>query len=367
MLQDFDKALKAKPKAKAKAKAKARGAPKAKTVPPVKSQHLFLDHAKKKEFDKVMKLVKENPGYVNVQPAGRWTALHQAAEAGDKKVVKFLLEQKADVTLQTNDGQRPIDIAKASVKDLLKLPVKRKAAAIDTSKGPRLHLFEPMSAIELAETQGGWMAGDEEVFCEEGVQHLDMKTAPAEAKALAQELHKAVKGAVLPAGESDVEAMVVVISNAGDCTASEAILQALAVLEEADGEDLHAQAAAEEVDFNDKEEFCKDHPDEDEEEEEEDEHSEKIKRIKKLKAFQLLEMKKMHASALRDSIADSVGDVPSSSAQHWKKKKRHPVQLLEPAPLLEHLQACAVMKFEVFDFIQNQDKPGEIQLFPDLK
>ena len=113
--------------------------------------------------------------------------------------------QKADVTLQTNDGQKPIDVAKASVKDLLKapragpcasrllpegtsisdtqvqVPGKRKAAALDKStdsdcrwapgferselpgisatktakktlrpNDPRLHLFEPMSATELA-------------------------------------------------------------------------------------------------------------------------------------------------------------------------------------------------------------------------
>ncbi|CAE7836719.1 ligA [Symbiodinium sp. CCMP2592] len=289
--KDFSKALlKAKPKAKAKAKAKGRS-PKAKAVPAVKSQHLFLDHAKNKEFDKVMKLVKENAGYVNAQPAGRWTALHQAAEAGDKKVVKFLLEHKADVALQTNDGQKPIDVAKASVKDLLKVPGKRKAAAAGLDKSTdsdcRLHLFEPMSATELAEKQGGWFAGDNEAFCEEGVQHLHMKTAPAEAKSIAQDLQKAVKGAYMPAGESDCAPMVIVISNAGEFTASDAILKALAVLEDVDGEMLHTKVMFADCDFGEMDNFCNTYGDEDEEEEEEDEHTKKLKKATKIMAKSL--------------------------------------------------------------------------------
>ncbi|CAE7677734.1 ligA [Symbiodinium sp. CCMP2456] len=286
--KDFSKALKAKPKAKAKAKAKGRS-PKAAAVPAVKSQHLFLDHAKNKEFDKVMKLVKENAGYVNVQPAGRWTALHQAAEAGDKKVVKFLLDHKADVTLQTNDGQTPVDVAKASVKDLLKVPGKRKAAAagLEKSTDCRLHLFEPMSATELAEKQGGWFAGDDDSsFCEEGVQHLHMKTAPAEAKSIAQDLQKAVKGAYMAAGESDCAPMVIVISNAGEFTASDAILKALAVLEDVDGEMLHTKVTFAHCDFGEMEIFCNNDGDEDEEEEE-DEHTKKLKKATKIMAKSL--------------------------------------------------------------------------------
>jgi len=85
-----------------------------------------------------MDLVKGNIGYVNVQPAGRWSALHQAAEAGHADAVKFLVNSGANLAAKTKDGKTPWDVAKASVKDLLKSSSKRTAP---DSGSPVLHLM----------------------------------------------------------------------------------------------------------------------------------------------------------------------------------------------------------------------------------
>jgi len=94
---------------------------------PEKEQHAFLDLAKTRQFKKVIAAITENPALVNVQAAGRWSALHQAAEHGDQEVVKFLLSRGASLEAKTRDGKTPEDVAKANVKHLLKPPPKRKA------------------------------------------------------------------------------------------------------------------------------------------------------------------------------------------------------------------------------------------------
>jgi len=122
-------------KAAAKAEAKAKASPKkaaakaAATLAdddiPDAEQHAFLDAAKDNKWDEVKRLVNAKPGIVSVQPCQRWSALHQAAAAGDSDVVKFLLDKNADVAGKTKDGQTPLDVAAdASIKSLLK---KRKA------------------------------------------------------------------------------------------------------------------------------------------------------------------------------------------------------------------------------------------------
>ncbi|CAE7386871.1 SGSM3, partial [Symbiodinium pilosum] len=131
-----------------------------------------------------------------------------------------------------------------------------------------------MSATELAEDVGGWCAIEED-FCEQGVQHLDMKKAPADAKALAQELQKVVKGTYMPAGESDCEPKVIVIANAEDCEPADACLKALAILEDADGEKLWEKVDCKDEDFSEKTLFysvCEDEEDVDEEDEYADKH-----------------------------------------------------------------------------------------------
>merc|ERR1712228_707817 len=101
-----DKAKATKDKAKLKivaAKAKAK-ADKEKSRTTKAQEHTFLDHAKSFDFKTCREMLEESPGLVNVQPAGRWSALHQAAEAGKPTAVKMLLSKGADLNLKTKDG-----------------------------------------------------------------------------------------------------------------------------------------------------------------------------------------------------------------------------------------------------------------------
>jgi hypothetical protein len=64
-------------------------------------------------------LIEAKPGLVNVQPAQRWSALHQAAAAGDKAMVKWLLAKGADRKCVNRDGETPLAVADSSCKVLL--------------------------------------------------------------------------------------------------------------------------------------------------------------------------------------------------------------------------------------------------------
>ena len=64
-------------------------------------------------------MVEAEPAYVNVQPAQRWTALHQAAGVGDKETVQLLLAKGADKAAKNRDGQTPLQVADGSVRTLL--------------------------------------------------------------------------------------------------------------------------------------------------------------------------------------------------------------------------------------------------------
>ena len=79
--------------------------------PSIADQHLFLDFARGYNFAKVRELVEENIAYVNVQPSGRWTALHQACSSGDSNTVEFLLRKGADIKLTSRDGETPRAVA----------------------------------------------------------------------------------------------------------------------------------------------------------------------------------------------------------------------------------------------------------------
>jgi ankyrin repeat protein len=63
---------------------------------PLKTQHLFIDHAKYEGWDKVMAMVELNPNIINVQPSGRASALYQAVYANNLEMVKYLLNAGAD-------------------------------------------------------------------------------------------------------------------------------------------------------------------------------------------------------------------------------------------------------------------------------
>merc|ERR1740123_1734860 len=79
--------------------------------PTIQEQHDFLDAAKRDDVALVRQLVIANPSFVNCQPAGRWSALHHAAEAGDATAVRFLLEHGASPGAVNQEGQTPQDVA----------------------------------------------------------------------------------------------------------------------------------------------------------------------------------------------------------------------------------------------------------------
>jgi len=90
---------------------------------PIEQQHAFLDAGKRRDWASVRRMVTASPAIINVQPLGRWTVLHQAAEKGDPRVVTWLLERRADSTLTTTDGRTPLKVASSeAVRALLQRP-----------------------------------------------------------------------------------------------------------------------------------------------------------------------------------------------------------------------------------------------------
>merc|ERR1712054_43973 len=73
--------------------------------PPKDLQHKFLDAAKISDIKTVREMLEETPALINVQPAGRWSALHQAAHAGKPTAVKMLLSKGANIGLLTKDKE----------------------------------------------------------------------------------------------------------------------------------------------------------------------------------------------------------------------------------------------------------------------
>ena len=84
------------------------------------AQHAFLDAAKRQDWAVVFTLLESTPALVDCQPAARWSALHQAAAAGDVSTVHALLFQHgAALDVRTRDGLLPADVAHADCKGLL--------------------------------------------------------------------------------------------------------------------------------------------------------------------------------------------------------------------------------------------------------
>lgn len=88
-------------------------------APTLQEQHHFLDAAKCFHFERVRALVLAKPLLVSCQPAGRWSALHQAAARGDVETVRFLLDHGASTTARTRDGLTPLEVAQPDVLDVL--------------------------------------------------------------------------------------------------------------------------------------------------------------------------------------------------------------------------------------------------------
>jgi len=77
-------------------------------------EHLYLDYAKMYRWDELKALLDETPDLLNVQPAGRWSALHQAAEEGNRIMVEDLLARRADINAVTRDGRTPLEVARGA-------------------------------------------------------------------------------------------------------------------------------------------------------------------------------------------------------------------------------------------------------------
>eukprot|EP00928_Gymnodinium_smaydae_P039238 TRINITY_DN26843_c0_g2_i1.p1 TRINITY_DN26843_c0_g2~~TRINITY_DN26843_c0_g2_i1.p1 ORF type:complete len:541 (+),score=79.38 TRINITY_DN26843_c0_g2_i1:58-1680(+) len=162
-------AAKASPKAKAKAdpapppaakaspKAKAKASPEIACTASEAEQHEFLDLARDYSWDALKRKLNANPTLVGVQPAQRWSALHQAAASGDADIVRFLLEKEAPVDAKNKDGQTPLDVATdESIKTLLRARgTKRKAEAEPEPKA---------KAKAKAKAKGKALAGKKIVF-----------------------------------------------------------------------------------------------------------------------------------------------------------------------------------------------------------
>eukprot|EP00929_Paragymnodinium_shiwhaense_P016786 TRINITY_DN12541_c0_g1_i1.p1 TRINITY_DN12541_c0_g1~~TRINITY_DN12541_c0_g1_i1.p1 ORF type:complete len:471 (-),score=161.13 TRINITY_DN12541_c0_g1_i1:229-1566(-) len=212
----------AEPKGRAaKAAPKARGVPargaKADKMPSVKDQHLFLDAAKAYNWDKVKELLEENPLYINVQPAGRWSALHQAAEEGTVVMVVHLLEKGARKELKNKAGKSPLQVAKkAAVKAVLNPPKKKGSKRGAPTGGGGSKRMKTGAGLQLycdEERPLDFVGCDD--LQEEGVSAKKLTDAPADVKAVATAIQKALNGATLRAGESDCEGLVIVVANAG--------------------------------------------------------------------------------------------------------------------------------------------------------
>lgn len=76
--------------------------------------HEIIEAAKWQKWDDMFKLMKANPGCVNLRPEVRkFGAIHQVAFAGDASILKKMVEEyKADACLLTRDFETPLEVAK---------------------------------------------------------------------------------------------------------------------------------------------------------------------------------------------------------------------------------------------------------------
>lgn len=96
-------------------------------------EHEFLDCAKSFNWEQVKTMLTATPDLINVQPAGRWTALHQAAFEGNADMCTFLTGKGADVAAQNRRGQKPADVAKNAAAKAAVAAASGAAAASDAA------------------------------------------------------------------------------------------------------------------------------------------------------------------------------------------------------------------------------------------
>lgn len=95
----------------------------------LQEEHDFLDSARSCDWDSVRVALGRSPRLLNVQPARRWSALHQAAFNGNAEIVNFLLGLHAEVGLTDRDGQTALQVAAEDVKPLLEAASREASAA----------------------------------------------------------------------------------------------------------------------------------------------------------------------------------------------------------------------------------------------
>ena len=105
----------------------------------VEREHQFLNFARSYDWPEVAKVLWWDNSMVNACPLGRWSALHQAALAGEKSVCEWLLVMRADATLANGHGQTPLDVAHARpIMDMLLLASEGKWRPSTTPTAPVL-------------------------------------------------------------------------------------------------------------------------------------------------------------------------------------------------------------------------------------
>jgi len=72
----------------------------------------FLELCKDHQWEKVKKILTEQPNLINCEVEGFWSALHYASRAGHPQMVQFLLDLGADATSFAGDGKTPLEVAK---------------------------------------------------------------------------------------------------------------------------------------------------------------------------------------------------------------------------------------------------------------
>ena len=110
----------------------------------VEQQHEFLNMAKEYNWTAVENKLTADPTLINVQPLNRWSALHQAANMGDRmgdiEAVNMLLKFGADPTVTTADSATPFDLTNNTIikKVLLSSQELNEAYGEAYGKGPPL-------------------------------------------------------------------------------------------------------------------------------------------------------------------------------------------------------------------------------------
>ena len=144
-------------------------------------EHKFLDLAKNYKWEEVEVALSVNPGLVNVQTSGRWSALHQAVHQGNaalkmgsakgqagaaaaataKRAIEMLVRHGADPNLANTSAKgTPISLAQSEeIKPLLR------PAATETWVGGLRSAAEPVGLGEPALAPASGLGARDPIYC----------------------------------------------------------------------------------------------------------------------------------------------------------------------------------------------------------